>query len=113
METASSYYELYKKYRVLKDEKKAFEFYKLACEQKNVNAIIYSNLAYYYKYGKGCEKDEKKAFQYYKLASEQKDVIPSIYNNLAYCYRTGIGCEKNIFNYIKYSKLAGHDININ
>jgi len=87
---------------VLKDEKEAARYYKLAADQGHVNAQY--NLGISYENGQGVPKDEKEAAHYYKLAADQGHVHAQYY--LGVLYKNGQGVPKDEKEAARYYKLA-------
>lgn len=87
------------------DKKKAFEYYKLALEEKDADGYVYNNIGLCYKYGNGCDIDYVKMFYYWNLGLN-KGCNGMIYNNMAFCYEKGVGCEKDEKKAFEYYILA-------
>ena len=77
----------------VKDEKKAFDLFKLNWE-KNKNANSLNHLAMCYRYGFGCVEDAGLAFKLRKLNWEENKNSVSLHN-LAIYYECGRGCIKD------------------
>lgn len=92
---------------VIKNEKKAFELYKVA--EKENNEYAQHNLGVCYKNGIGVSRDEKKAAEWYIKAANQGHT-PSQYS-LGICYECGNGVSRDISKAVEwYTKAAnqGH-----
>lgn len=92
---------------VKKDEKTAFEWYKLSADQGNCRGQ--GILGYCYGEGFGVEKDEAEAMRWYRLAASQGETV-AIYN-IGYCFEDGIGVEKDVFEAVKWYTLAAEQGN--
>lgn len=90
------------------DEKKAFEYYKLAADQGHAKSQ--NSLGIFYDFGIACEKDQEKAFKYYKLAADQGHARAQC--NLAHCYMYGSGCridDTEAYKYFLMSAKQGNE----
>ena len=76
---------------VVKDEREAFRWYRLAAEQGNAEAQV--DLGNCYLDGIGASKDSKEAVYWYRKAAEAGDAIGQ--NNLGHCYQFGEGVTQN------------------
>ncbi|GBB90853.1 hypothetical protein RclHR1_17970002 [Rhizophagus clarus] len=87
---------------IKKDEKKAFELYKVAAEKGNIKSIYQLGECYFY--GTGTGKNVFEAFKLYESAAEKGDI--NAINDLAYCYQHGIGIIKDEIKAFKLYKEA-------
>jgi len=106
---ADAYYKLGKwygiGYNVIKDEKKAFNYYTKASELGNYSAMC--NLGIAYINGKGVNVCNELGVYWFKKASEGNIVNAKF--NLAYCYENAIGTNKDINAAINYYISAARD----
>ena len=93
---------------VIKDEKKAMQWFQKSAEQKNAMAQHYLGGCYWQ--GKGVRKDEKKAIEYFEAAASQNYEYPLDQLGDCYCYGEGVK-----LNYAKafeyYEKAANLGLN--
>ena len=85
-----------------KQYKKAFEFYKLAAETNNIEAIY--KLGTYYYYGQGVVQDYFEAFRWIRKVAEL-GYAPA-QSSLGYCYEKGIGVAKDEDKAIEWYRKA-------
>ena len=85
-----------------KQYKKAFEFYKLAAEANNFEAIY--RLGTYYYYGKGVTQDYSESVKWYLIAAEQ-GYAPA-QSSLGRCYVYGEGVIKDEVEAVKWFRKA-------
>ena len=85
-----------------KQYKKAFEFYKLAAETNNIEAIY--KLGTYYYYGQGVVQDYFEAFRWIRKVAEQ-GYAPA-QSSLGYCYDKGAGVAQDEVEAVKWYRKA-------
>lgn len=90
-----------------KQYKKAFEFYKLAAEANNFEAIY--RLGTYYYYGKGVTQDYSESVKCYRRAAEQGDALAQC--DLGYCLDTGKGITQNLAEALEWYRKAAEQGN--
>ncbi|PKY28235.1 HCP-like protein [Rhizophagus irregularis] len=92
---------------IIKDEKKAIEWYLKAANGGNLEAQF--NLGICYQYGIGVDEDSKKAFiWYYKSAKEEYSPAQNMLGN---CYQDEIGTENDLEKAVYWYKKAAENGN--
>ncbi|RIA91531.1 hypothetical protein C1645_821945, partial [Glomus cerebriforme] len=92
---------------VVKDEVKAFEYYKKSADQGYLNAQF--QLGFCYNHGIGTEINKEKAFEYYKITAEKGHI--NAQNNLGILYKNGKGVGKDLEKAIYWFNKAAENEN--
>ena len=88
---------------VLKDDKEAVKWYRLAADQGKAKAQY--NLALIYDYGQGIPKDDKEAVKWYRKAADQGHAQAQYFLGGMYAFGTGIP-KDNVLAYM-WTNIAG------
>lgn len=92
---------------VVKDDKEAFKWLKIAADAGDAGSQ--NNVGNAYALGKGTAQDHEKAFQYYERSAQQGNANAQY--NLGRCYRNGLGVTQSISKMLEwYTKAAAQNL---
>jgi hypothetical protein len=87
---------------VVKDEREAVKWYRLAADQGDADAQC--RLGECYRDGTGVPNDEREAVKWFRMAADKGHARTQF--NLGWCYEYGIGVEKDEREVVKWYRLA-------